>query len=293
MNQEELMAKIDRYDWQLMPESERQLMEKEMSENPDFRDQVIQRQLENTAIKQLRQQALQAKMKTWQAESEAETTNEIRERDVVEGGGEAPPKIVPLSPLRVLRFTPMQWAAAASLALLVVFGGNYWVKNNYGNAALVAEFSPKSGELLRGTVGLGAGTTTETDAIYFDQGNKAMGLETPDYKAAVENYTKLVGDDYKIQAQMALAEAYFQLKEYGKAISIYQDVLAAKKLETNILQQAEIKLAITYLAENKPQNTAALTRILGDITKNPSHPFYQVALDLNQKINSFWWRLAN
>ncbi len=293
MNKEELRTKIDRYDWQLMPESERQLMEKEMRENPDFRNQVIQRQLENTAIKQLRQQALQAKMKIWQAESEAETATKVGELDVVEGGGEAPPKIVPLSPLRVLRFTPMQWAAAASLALLVVFGGNYWVKNNYGNAALVAEFAPKSGDLLRGTVPFGAGTTVETDAIYFDQGNKAMGLETPDYKAAVENYKKLVGDDYKIQAQMALAEAYFQLKEYDKAITIYQDVLAAKKLETNILQQAEIKLAITYLAENKPQNTADLTRILGDITKNPSHPFYRVALDLNQKINSFWWRLAN
>ena len=144
MNQEELMAKIDRYDWQLMPESERQLMEKEMSENPDFRNQVIQRRLENTAIKQLRQRTLQAKIKTWREESEAEE----RERVEVEVVKTEPPKIVPIKPLRVLWLKPRQWAVAASLALLVVFGGNYWVKSTYGNAALVAEFLPKSGDFL-------------------------------------------------------------------------------------------------------------------------------------------------
>jgi tetratricopeptide (TPR) repeat protein len=293
MNQEELMARIDRYDWQLMPESERQLIEKEMIENADFRNQVIQRQLENTAIKQLRLRAIQAKMKTWREESEAETAPEVEELELTEAVEKEPTKIVPIKPLRVLWFTPMQWAAAASLALLVVVGGNFWAKSNYGNAALAAEFAPKSGDLVRGKVGFGAGIKVETDPIYFDKGNDAMGLETPEYRVAVEYYNKLESDGYKTQAQMALAEAYFQLKEYDKAATIYQGVLVDKKLEINILQQAEIKLAITYLAENKPQNAAELTRILSDITKNPSHPFHQVALDLNQKINSFWGRLAN
>lgn len=285
MNQEELLTKIDPFLWKLLPESEREIVEKEMRDNADFRTEVAKRQLENDAIKQMRQNALRAKMTVWREESELETLD--NQSDSIAESKATP--VVQLTPLRVVKFTPMHWAAAAAVALLVVVGGNYWATNTYGNAALVADFYPKSGDLLRGDDAFGGGN--DNDPALYEAGNKAFG--TPNYAEAIDNYSKLTQPEYVAAARMPFAEAHFQLKNYDKAIAIYKDVLDDKQSETPTFEQAEWKLAVTYLAANKTDADTLFNNLLTRMTSNPSHAFHQPAVDLSQKVNSFWWRWVN
>lgn len=291
MTQEELLTKIDPFLWKLLPETEREIVDKEMRDNADFRTEVAKRQLENDAIKQMRQNALRTKMAAWREESEAETTTETGEiAATIDNMAVAEPiKIVPLNTLRVVKFTRMQWAAAAAIALLIVVGGgNYWATNTHSNSALAAEFQPKSGDLLRGDDSFGGGN--DTDPALYEAGNKAFG--TPNYAEAVDNYGKLTQPEYVAAARMPLAEAYFQLKNYDKAMAVYKAVLADKQTETPTLEQAEWKLTVAYLAANKTGD-ATFNNLLTRMTDNPNHAFHQQAVDLSQKVNSFWWRWVN
>jgi tetratricopeptide (TPR) repeat protein len=296
MNQAELVAKIDPFLWKLLPDAERELIEKEMSENAAFRTEVVKRQLENDAIKQLRNNALRAKMSVWREESEAETLTEEATMTAENSSDVAAKetKIVEMTPLRVVKISRMSWAAAAAIALLFVVGGNYWAKNTYGNATLVADFYPKSGDILRGgddEIFGTNGTGEASQAAVLEAGNTAF--DAKNYAEAIVNYEKLTNWDNIASSYMPLAEAHFQLKNYDKAIAVYKSAFDDKLTDNRTSQQAEWKLILTYLAANKTGDDTRFSNLLTRITDNPSHAFYQQALDLKQKTSSFWWKWVN
>ena len=155
MEQDILFDNIDAYIWNLLSDEDRQAFEKALETDDALRAELALRQLENEALQLANKADLRTKITAWRAEEAAEKKTASVDTPVVSS-----------TPLRVVRFKPMQWAAAAAVALLFIVGGRYWATNNYGNEALVSEFHLKTGEVLRGPDDevFGASGTSKLDA---------------------------------------------------------------------------------------------------------------------------------
>ena len=147
-------------------------------------------------------------------------------------------------------------AAAAALALLFVVGGRYWATSNYGSAALASAFYDKKGDI-------------------------------GEYYGA--------GEEPKIDADALLTEAAaaYQAKNYAKAITLYQTILAENTVAINHTHEAEWKLLMTDLAARKTDAASGFPSLLAKLVNDTTHTFHKPALELNQKVNNFWWKVAN
>ena len=250
MEQDILFDNIDAYIWNLLSDEDRRAFEKALATDDALRAELALRQLENEALQLADKADLRTKMTAWRAEEAAEKKTENIDTPIVS-----------MTPLRVVRFKPMQWAAAAAVALLFIVGGRYWATNNYGNEALVSEFHGKTGEILRGP----------DDEIFGSSG------------AA------------KLDAAQALtdAKAAFDAKNYAQAITTYQSILADKTVAPKYSQEAEWQLIVSYLAAKKTDSTSEFRILLAKLVNNSTHPYHKAALELNQKVNSIWWKWVN
>lgn len=252
MEQETLFDNIDAYIWNFLSDEDRQAFEKTLESDADLRAELALRQLENEALQLADNADLRTKMKAWRAEEVAD--NEKKTNAV-----ETP--VVPLNPLRVVRFKPMQLAAAAALALLFIVGGRYWATNNYGNDALASEFSQKTSDILRGP----------DDEVFG-----SAGASTLDAAQALTD-----------------AKAAFTAKNYDQAITTYKNILADKTIVPKYTQEAEWQLIVTYLAAKKTDSTSDFSSLLTKLANDSTHAYHKSAVELNQKVNTIWWGLVN
>ena len=247
-----LFDNIDAYIWNLLSAEERQQFEKQLETDETLRAELALRQLENEAVQLADKADLRTKMKAWRAEETVEKKTVTAET-----------KVVPLSKGvladstgRIVRFSPMRWAAAAAIVLLVFVGGRYWATTQYGNDVLSAQFYDKTptGEPLFGASG-----------------------------------------DAKIDAAALLIEAKtaFQAKDYDKAIGIYQTILSDKTVAVGLKQETEWKQIVTLMGAGKTDKTTDFPSLLSKLVSDTSHSYHQAAVELNQKMNSVWWKMAN
>ena len=238
-----LFDNIDAYIWNLLSAEERQQFEKNLATDETLRAELALRQLENEAVQLADKADLRTKMKAWRAEETAEKKTLTAET-----------KVVPLSTRRIVRFSPMRWAAA--IALLVFVGGRYWATTQYGSDALSTQFYDK----------------TPTGEPFFG----ASG-------------------DAKIDAAALLIEAKtaFKAKDYDKAIGIYQTILSDKTVAVSLKQEAEWKQIVTLMGAGKTDKTTDFPSLLSKLVSDTSHSYHQAAVELNQKVNSVWWKMAN
>ena len=243
-----LFDNIDAYIWNLLSTEERQEFEKNLKTDETLRAKLALRQLENEAVQLADKADLRTKMKAWREEEAAEKKT---------AAGVADTKIVPLSKGRVVRFSPMSWAAAAAVALLIVVGGGrYWATTQYGNDALSAQFYDKT-----------------------PIGEPVFGA----------------GGDAKIDAGALLIEANtaFKAKNYDAATTIYKTILADNTVGVNLKQEAEWKQLVTLMVAGKTDKTSDFAPLLAKLVADANHPFHQAAVELNQKVNSIWWKIAH
>ena len=240
-----LFDNIDAYIWNLLSDEERQAFEKNLTTDETLRAELALRQLENEAVQLADKADLRTKMKAWREEETAGKKTVTAET-----------KVVPLNIGRIVRFSPMRWAAAAAIALLVFVGARYWATTQYGSDALSTQFYDKmpTGEPFFGASG-----------------------------------------DAKIDAAALLIEAKtaFKAKDYDKAIGIYQTILSDKTVAANLKQEAEWKQVVTLMGAEKTDKTSDFTSLLSKLVGDTSHPYHQAAVELNQKVNSVWWKMAN
>ena len=250
MEQDILFDNIDAYIWNLLSDEDRQAFEKTLETDDALRAELALRQLENEALQLADKADLRTKITAWRAEELAEKKTENIDTPVV-----------PINPLRVVRFKPMQWAAAAAVALLFIVGGRYWATNNYGNEALASAFHEKTSEILRGP----------DDDVFGSSGTS------------------------KLDAAQALtdAKAAFDAKNYAQAITTYQSILAEKTVTPRYIQEAEWQLIVTYLAAKKTDSTSEFRILLDKLVNDSTHSYHKAALELNQKVNSVWWKWVN
>ena len=85
----------------------------------------------------------------------------------------------------------------------------------------------------------------------------------------------------------------FQAKDYDKAIGIYQTILSDKTVAVSLKQEAEWKQVVTLMGAGKTDKTSDFTSLLSKLVGDTSHSYHQAAVELNQKVNSVWWKIAN
>jgi hypothetical protein len=249
MEQETLFDNIDAYIWNLLSDDERQTFEKTVAANEDLRAELALRQLENEAFQLADKDQLRAKMKAWRAEEE--TTDAVIET------AETETKVVPIHQGRVAWFTPMRWAAAAAIALLMVFGGRYWATANYGSDALASAFEGKTG----------------SDAPFYGSSGTVTTVDA--------------------EALLKQAQSAYQAKNYDQATQIYQTILADKSVDINHREEAEWKLLMALMADKKANAASGFETLLAQMVKDSSHKYHKPALELNEKVQSFWWKVGN
>ncbi len=265
MNQEELIAKIDAFLWELLPEDERAMVEKEIDNNPDFRATVAERHFQHAVVKRMKKEALTAKLKSLREKTATENAKEDPSVKTIKLPQIAPslPKTTPekrgiMTPLRRVL------AMAASVALLVTVGSYYWAKGNYDEVQLAHNAKAKA------------------DTMFFPKITNdkfASGLDPKDS-----------------------ADIYFKTGKFDKTIAVYEDYFAqldkmrlnteGSSLGDSTQQKAEWQLVLTYRAARKPIDEK-FTKRLNQMAQNPQHRFYEDARALQQKINSFWWKYLN
>ena len=249
MEQEALFDHIDAYIWHLLTDEERQNFEKNLETDLDLRAELTLRQLENEAFQLADKTQLREKMKAWRAEEAVEKKTETALTET---------KVVSINQGRIVRFSPMRWAAAAAVALLFVVGGRYWVTTNYGSGALASAFYGKTQQVAPSEEELFGASGAETDA------------------------TPLLNE----------AKKAYEAKNYAQATTIYQNIVQDKTVKINQVEEAEWKLLVTYLANNKT-NDAEFKALLIKLQTDANHSFHFSALELGQKMNSVWWKLGN
>ncbi len=248
MEQETLFDDIDAYIWNLLSDDERQVFEKNVAANEDLRAELALRRLENEALQIADKAQLRAKMKAWRAEETADAVIETPETAT---------KVVPIQQGRVVKFTPMRWAAAAAIALLVVVGGRYWAATNYGSDVLASEFHGKTGN----------------DAPFYGSSGTVTTVDA--------------------EALLKQAQPMYQAKNYEQAAQIYKTILSDKSVDINHREEAEWQLLMSLMAMKKTDTASGFGALLTQMVTDSSHKYHKPALELNQKVNSFWWKIGN
>lgn len=162
-------------------------------------------------------------------------------------------------------------AIAASFLFLLFIGAGSFAKLNYSNETIVQDFyrSPNWTNTIRGQ-------ENETSRTKIN-----LLLVNEDYQKLISYLEETQNDnsDYNY----LLANAYLKNKQANKAITTFQEVILSSNKDTKA--SAEWYLILSYLQNGdneKAQNQ------LKFIIQNKHHPNYHKALELEEKLNSFW-----
>jgi hypothetical protein len=255
MNQEELIAKIDAFLWELLPEDERAIVQKEIDNNPDFRVMVADRHFQHAVIKRIKKEALTAKLAG------------LRERMINEEAAVSEKKMPTIAveppPMTVVYRRPwytrgaVRWAIAVSVALLVMTVVRYfWSKTPNNDVQFAYDLK------------------TKADTMFFPK------ITNDKYSAGVDPKDS--------------ADIYFKAGEFGKTIAIYEDYFAqldeirpnteGSFLGDSTQQKAEWQLVLTYQVAKKPMDER-IKKLLNQIAQNREHWFHEDARKLQREIN--------
>ena len=168
------------------------------------------------------------------------------------------------------------WLAAASFALILGFSLT-WANQNYSNAALASnEFSATNV----------ANTRTEQESTRLLQTKDAF--ESKEYNRVVDLVAAVSDSDSNYSIFNFIAgHANIGLENYSEATSNF--LVAAADEDFIHSGNAQWNLALCYVLSG--QSGMALD-VLDEIVENPNADYYSNAVELRNKLNSFWRKLV-
>jgi TolA-binding protein len=166
-------------------------------------------------------------------------------------------------------------AIAAGIALLIGFFGFEWTKNQYSDAAILANhFTAFEMPNVRGG----------ENGAPLEEGIKAFNAK--DYASASSFFSSIPSSsDYYAMSQFYYGQSLYQSQQYADAFRIFDAV--AKSGNTEFADKADWYALLTLLADGKG-NSSETKSVLARMTANPNHSYNLQAKEIDQQLNSFW-----
>lgn len=255
--------KIEAYLSGALTGAERQAFEAGLAENPALADEVDAVRLAQEAVELSISNNLRSQFQEWQGvETTAKSSQEA--------------KVVKMAPRHQLR----RLLSIAASVLLILVAGSFWYANNQFSADKMAISYYENISLDQYT--RGASSSLAEAVAAMENGNLA---EADAYFQSVPE-----GDDQYYNARYYLAHSLHRQGKYAESIS-----------ELNILNQATNRnlredgewLKVLNLLEMDPSQSTALQTLLSGMIEDDGHTHHNDAVQLNDQLNSFWYKLAN
>lgn len=243
--------------------AERQTFEAEVAADPALAEELDVHRLAREAIELSISDNLRVQMQHWQEMEASDTKNE-----------EA--KVVKMAPRRTLG----RILAIAASVLLILATGTFWFANESYSADKMAmsyyESTPIS--LVRG----------DNDAPLAPG---ITAIQAGDYVGA-ETFLKGISEDheYYADAQYLLGRTYYQQGEAQQAIEVLQGL--GNNANPNLVESANWLVVLSYLQMGDTSNSD-FQSLLDTMVNDSGHSFHPKAVELQEKLNSFWYVIAN
>jgi tetratricopeptide (TPR) repeat protein len=220
--------RIETYLFGQMNANDASAFEQETKNDKELAAELEQHRLEHRAMELLLQQELRANLNDWKSEKES-----------LQQSGSTTTKVVSMGSARKW----FQLAAAASVALLLGF----FVRSLF--FADGSDFNQLAMEQFGSNVPSVRGETMPLSAIYDLMAQKQ-------YRQALEMISSgTIVADAPILADLR-GECQFLLKDYTAAAMTYTQLLSTPALASDLRENAEWRLALSYLAQENKQEDA-------------------------------------
>ncbi len=250
---EDLYNTIEQYLRGQMPAQEREAFEARLRDDPALREEVQAFRMATEVLEVGIADGLRADFANWQKEA-------------------ADPKPARSIPLRV---HPGVWAIAASLLFLLgVFA--FWRVQQLDSDTLAAHYYDPAG--LTGVRSAGAGQGE------LDAGLAALRAGQLDAAATVFQAFD-PASPYYADARYLLANTWYQSGNLDEAVSVLQQL--QNHPDPAMSEKSDWLLLLTYLKDGRkesPEFESLKEKIISD----PDHSFYPKAVELQEKLDSFW-----
>ena len=256
---EALLDKIEAYLNGQLDAGTEAAFEREIEQNPDLARAVDNFGVANDALEVLIADNLREEMKSWSGEQK--TTNVV-------------------SINRNRRSRMRYWAAAASVALVLGFFGLNIFSNGFSNDVLGRDFY-ENYEVS----GLRSARAADNPL--------ATGLSAyaeKDFAAAAEVFRGVpAADDRYEEAQFLLGHTLMEQRDYAAAADQFGRVIEQNDVRYRETAEWNQLLAWLHLDRTDATFQARLQKIVAD----PAHSKNAEAVQLNERLNSFWYGWAN
>jgi len=116
-------------------------------------------------------------------------------------------------------------------------------------------------------------------------------IQSADYTGA-ETFLKSINEDneYYADAQYLLGRTYYQQGEAQQAIDVLKSL--ENNANPNLVESANWLTVLSYLQMGDTSNND-FKSLLDTMANDAGHSFHQESIELQQKLNSFWYGIAN
>ncbi|MCB0639946.1 MAG: hypothetical protein KDC54_25165, partial [Lewinella sp.] len=248
-------SRIEAYLTGELPPDDRQAFEEEVARDEALARELEQHRLEHQAMRMLLHDELRATMQSWRKDAPSTKAED-------DGA-----KVVSLSARRgrVRRLLSI----AASLLLLIGFGGSWWAHQTVGNQALAQSYAEGLSTSQRG------GAAREAESL----------LKAGDTQAAID----LLQDATDVSDRLLLAQAYFQQKDYAAASAIYAEIEGLPTISKAQRDLAQWQNALAQLGQG---DATTARELLQGIAQSSGNDYQDDAAGLLRKLDSGWRRIA-
>lgn len=255
--------KIEAYITGELTGAEREAFEAELAGNPGLAEEVDAVRLAREAVELSISDHLRTQFLEWQ---EVEATGSKTEEA----------KVVTMAPRRNLR----RILAIAASVLLILAVGSLWYANDQFGA---------------GQMAMGYYDDIQLDAYVRGDSNPMLeaveALKADDFAAADEYFRSVAEDNEQYYyAQYYLGHSLFRQQNYTGSLNVLETLNNSGN--RNLREDADWLKVLSYL-ELEQTNDATFQTLLSAMVDDDGHTYHLDAVQLNDKLGSFWYELAN
>lgn len=255
--------KIEAYLSGTLTGTERQAFEAKLTQSPELAEEVDVVRLAQEAVELSIEDNLRAQFQEWQSA-------EMKKNQTAEA------KVVKMAPRNTIR----RILAIAASVLLLLTAGSFWYANN--------QFSTEK---------LAMGYYDDIPMDLYVRGNSnpmadaVAAMTNENYEEADAYFQQLtIADDQYFNARYYLAHSLHRQGNYVESNNILNALNETENL--NIREDGQWLKVLNFLELGQTENTE-FQILLSEMIEDDGHTHHSDAKSLNNKLNSFWYKLAN